>query len=93
MSRGRETKYAPHGVPSVPIPDRVKVLKHDYFYPCERCGDLYPRRKLRREPVTKMLVCKNDYDIPSVHDVEESNSYERSFDRFDRLGHNIEEND
>lgn len=91
MSKGKETRYAPHGVKQYPVPRREQILDHDYFYPCQRCGDPWPRTKLLREPVTNLLVCKNDYDIPSVSDVANRQVNERFFDRFDRLGHNLDE--
>ena len=91
MSRGRETKYAAHGVRLHPVPQREQFLKRDYFYPCQRCGDLWPRKQLSREPVTRLLVCKNDYDIPSVVDTRSRRLDEAHFRRFDRLGLNLEE--
>lgn len=91
MSRGRETRYAAHGVRRHPVPKREQFLEKDVFYPCQRCADPWPRRKLRREPVTKLLVCPNDFDYPSVEDLRARNAADSEFNRFDRLGLNLEE--
>ncbi len=93
MSRGIRTKYAPSEEPLIPYPPRVQLLKHDYFFPCQRCGLLWPRKQLKREEVTRLLVCPNDYDQPTVQDVQSRRLTEVYFQRFDRLGLNLEQLD
>ncbi|HUT61978.1 MAG TPA: hypothetical protein VNA25_29420 [Phycisphaerae bacterium] len=85
MSRGRETKFAQKGGKQYAVPRREQILDHDYFYPCQRCGDPWPRKDLRREPVTGELVCLNDYDEPSYSDIESRDQDRDRRDRGDRL--------
>jgi len=85
MSRGRETKFASRGHRHYTVPKREQFLDHDFFYPCQRCGDPWPRKDLLREPVTRLLVCPNDYDEPSQKDVESRLENEIRFRREDRL--------
>jgi hypothetical protein len=86
MSLGIPTRYATYAAPLVPEPDRNVLLKRDFFYPCQRCFLEFPRKDLRREPVTRLLVCPNDYDLPSVEDVQSRRLESLYYDRFDRLG-------
>lgn len=88
-----ETRHG-HGSPEPhreAVPKREQFLKGDYFYPCQRCADPWPRRRLKREPVTNLLVCPNDYDMPSVQDVQNRRLLESYYQRFDRLKLNLEE--
>ena len=65
---------------------RNRVLDHDFFFACQRCGLLYERKRLRREPVTRLLVCPNDYDEPTVQDLQVRRLERLYWDAFDRLG-------
>ncbi|HUU84692.1 MAG TPA: hypothetical protein VM243_14425 [Phycisphaerae bacterium] len=92
MSRGRETKYAPKGSRQYAVPRREQILEHDYFYPCQRCGDPWPRTDLRREKSTGELVCLNDYDAPSREDVEvQDRDRLRRLNRGDRLRRRLQD--
>jgi hypothetical protein len=83
---GTPTRYAVYGVDQEPEPNRNRLLKRDFFFLCQRCGLEYERKRLRREPVTRLLVCPNDYDEPTVQDIQSRKLKELYFDRFDRLG-------
>lgn len=91
MSQGRRTRFTPKPARLQPVPKREQFLDHDWFYPCQRCGDPWPRRKLRREPVTRLLVCVNDYDEPSVSDIQSRRLHEIQFRRHDRLQKRLSE--
>lgn len=67
-------------------PNRQGFLKHDYWWPCERCALVYPFKWLKRERITNMLVCPEDYDKPTVMDRQSRAIEQHALRRMDRIG-------
>lgn len=83
---GIPTRFAFYGSTNEAIPERNQLLKSDFFFPCEMCGFEWPRKKLVRDPITRLLVCPTDLDVPIPADAQMRKLQESFYDRLDRLG-------